>query len=119
MRFFAITNLSFLLLAGCANISDTRNTHPVLSISSKKPAKDVAQCIRDGWQNVSVWGAGIGGTLQESSGSYTVIAPDAQTPWHLVDISPSPKGSTIKYYFYREWQSPLDRIKNAVIGCAG
>lgn len=106
------------LLAGCASVGDTRNTPPLLSLNSKNSPKQVAECIRDGWQNINVWGAGIGGTLQESSGRYTVFSPDSQTPWSLADVQPVSGGSAIRYHFYRTWQSPNASITDVVKSCS-
>lgn len=61
------------VLAGGASVGAIRSTPPLVSLNSKHGAKQVAECIRDGWQNISVWGAGIGGTMQESDGRYTVF----------------------------------------------
>ena len=110
--------VGLVLLAGCSSVSDTRDTAPLLQVSSSNSAKQVAECIRDGWQNIAVWGAGIGGTLQESNGRYTVFSPDSQTPWHLADVTPTLTGSKVSYHFYRTWQSPIDRVPEVVKSCA-
>lgn len=113
-----IAAVAVAMLAGCASVGDTRSNPPLLSLKSSKPAKAVAECIRDGWQGTTVLGAGIGGTLQTSGDNYTILAPDAQAPLHLVDVTPSKNGSTVRYHFYRTWQSPLERVTDVVRSCA-
>ncbi|WP_313650440.1 hypothetical protein [Pseudomonas soli] len=105
------------LLAGCASVNDTRGNPPLLSLQSSKAAPDVAECIRDGWQSTTVLGASIGGILQSSGARYSVLAPDAQAPLHVVDVTPNANGSVVQYHFYRTWQSPLQRVTDAVKAC--
>lgn len=105
-------------LAGCASVSDTRSNPPLLTLSSPTPARAVAECIRDSWQSTTVLGSSIGGTLQISGNRYSILAPDAQAPLHLVDVDPTNSGSEIRYHFYRTWQSPLQRVTDAVRACA-
>lgn len=109
--------LALALLAGCASVADTRSNPPLLTLTSAKPAQEVAECIRDSWQSTTVLGASIGGILQSSGDRYSVLAPDAQAPLHLVDVVPSGGGSSVQYHFYRTWQSPLDRVTDAVRAC--
>lgn len=106
------------LLAGCASVADTRSNPPLLSLSSQKPAREVAECIRDSWQSTTVLGSSIGGILQTSGSRYSILAPDAQAPLHLVDVDSTNSGSEIRYHFYRTWQSPLGRVTDAVRACA-
>jgi len=110
--------LALVSMAGCASVGDTRSNPPLLSLQSSKPAKVVAECIRDGWQGTTVLGAGIGGILQTSGDRYTILAPDAQAPLHLVDVIPKKGGSSVRYHFYRTWQSPLERAVDVVRSCA-
>lgn len=106
------------LLAGCSSVADVRTTPAVLSINSNKPAKAVAECIRDGWQSTSIVGGSVGGILQQSGDKFAVIAPNAEAPWHVVDVLPTGAGSSIKYRFYRTWQSPSDKITKIVSDCS-
>lgn len=110
--------IALVFMAGCASVADTRSNPPLLTLNSQKPARDLAECIRDRWQSTTVLGASIGGILQSSGSRYSVLAPDAQAPLHLVDVEPSKGGSTVRYHFYRTWQSPLDRVTDAVKACA-
>jgi hypothetical protein len=89
----------------------------LLSLQSSKAAPDVAECIRDSWQSTTVLGASIGGILQSSGARYSVLAPDAQAPLHVVDVTPMENGSVVQYRFYRTWQSPLQRVTDAVKAC--
>jgi hypothetical protein len=111
--------LAAVLLAGCAaTIGDVRSNTPLLNLDSHKPAKNVAECIRDGWQATPLIGGNLGGLLQTSGDRYTVIAPYVDSPWNVVDIDPSTKGSVVKYHFYRTWQSPPDSVLDVVRSCA-
>ncbi|MBK4988484.1 hypothetical protein [Pseudomonas sp. S36] len=105
-------------LAGCASVGDTRSNPPLLELKSSRQPQQVAECIRDAWQNTTVLGVSVGGILQASGARYSVLAPDAQAPLHLVDVTAAPGGSTIRYHFYRTWQSPLERVKDAVRSCS-
>lgn len=117
MKLF-IGALALAALAGCASVGDTRSNLPLLALQSSKSAKVIAECIRDGWQSTTVLGAGIGGILQTSGDRYTILAPDAQAPLHLVDVIPNKGGSSVRYHFYRTWQSPLERVTDVVRSCA-
>lgn len=109
--------LAVALLAGCSSVSDVRQTTPVLSVSSSNPPQQVAECIRDGWQSIKVIGGTIGGTVQQTGKSFSVIATVDQ-PWHVADITPTSKGSAIQYHFYRSWQSPPSSVVDVVRSCA-
>jgi hypothetical protein len=110
--------LGVAMLAGCASVADTRSNPPLLTLLSPKPAREVAECIRDSWQSTTVLGSSIGGVLQSSGNRYSILAPDVQAPLHLVDIESTNSGSEIRYHFYRTWQSPLQRVTDAVRDCA-
>lgn len=112
-----IAGLGLALLAGCASVEDTRSNPPLLSLHSSKQPKEVAECVRDTWQNTTVLGTSLGGILQSSGSRLSILAPDAQAPLHLVDVTPIPSGSLVKYHFYRTWQSPLGRVIDAVKKC--
>lgn len=118
MRTF-MAALGVLMLAGCASVGDTRRNPPLLELHSSRQPKQVAECVRDAWQNTTVLGASVGGVLQSSGSRYSILAPDAQSPLHLVDVTPAPGGSRISYHFYRTWQTPLQRVPDAVRSCAG
>lgn len=110
--------LGFLFLAGCSNVTEIRQTPPVLSISTTHDARSVAECIRDGWQSASIIGGTVGGVLQQSGDRYSIIAPGPENPWHVVDISPSRGGATVNYHFYRTWQSPTKPVTDVVTRCS-
>ncbi|MFM9487928.1 hypothetical protein [Pseudomonas monachiensis] len=110
--------LAIALLAGCSTASDIRKNAPLLTLSSEKKAKNVAECIRDGWQSTSLIGGSVGGVLQSSGERYSVIAPDPESPWHVVDITPTPSGSTVAYHFFRTWQDPSTKVTSVVESCA-
>lgn len=111
--------LGVVVLAGCASVGETRNNPPLLELDSRKQPQQAAECVRDAWQNTTVLGASVGGVLQSSGDRFSILAPDAHSPLHLVDITPTKSGSRITYHFYRTWQSPLDRVLDAVRSCAG
>lgn len=108
------------LLGGCANVADIRANPPVLSLKSTKSAEQVAECIRDGWQSTSIIGGSVGGVLQKSGNSYSVIAPNSESPWHIADIvSVAVDASKITYRFHRTWQEPSEKVLSVVRSCAG
>ena len=111
--------MGLALLAGCAGVGETRTNPPLLELDSSMQPRQAAECVRDAWQNTTVLGASVGGILQSSGDRFSILAPDAQAPLHLVDITPTESGSRITYHFYRTWQSPLDRVLEAVRSCAG
>ncbi|MDH0646228.1 hypothetical protein N5D48_05110 [Pseudomonas sp. GD03858] len=112
--------VAVMLLAGCANVADIRSSPPVLSLTSKKSAEQTAECIRDGWQSTSLIGGSVGGVLQKSGGSFSVIAPNAESPWHVADVIPTGGSkSKVVYRFHRNWQEPSDRVLDVVKSCAG
>jgi len=117
MRIF-VGALAIMLLVGCSSVADIRSTPALLSLHSEKPAKAVAECIRDGWQATSIIGGSVGGTLQQSGEKYSVIAPSGESPWHVVDVTPVKTGSAIQYRFYRTWQSPSDKVTKVVMDCS-
>jgi len=113
-----IGTMAAALLAGCSSVADVRNTPAVLSLSSAKPALAVAECIRDGWQSTSIVGGSVGGILQQSGEKFSVVAPNGESPWHVVDVTPSGTGSRVQYRFYRTWQSPSDKVTHVVSYCS-
>lgn len=118
VRILAV-GLGLASLAGCATVGDTRNNPSLLELDSRLQPQQAAECVRDAWQRTTVLGASLGGVLQSSGGRLSVLAPDAQSPVHLVDVTPTQGGSHISYHFYRTWQSPLQRVLDAVMSCAG
>lgn len=111
--------LGLVFVAGCASVGDTRSNPPLLNLKTSKQPAEVAECIRDSWQATTVLGVSVGGVLQSSGPRYSILAPDAQSPLHVVDVTPTEGGSLVRYHFYRTWQSPLQRVTDAVRSCAG
>lgn len=113
-----IIGLALAMLEGCSSISDIRANPPTVELTTRCPANEVAECIRDGWQDIRIIGGSIGGVLQSSGERYSVIAPNAEMPWHVADVTPYGKGSRVSYHFYRTWQSPMERVIEVVKGCS-
>lgn len=113
-----IMGLALIALSGCSSVSDIRENPPIIELAARRPAKDVAECIRDGWQEIRIIGGSVGGVLQSSGERYSVIAPGAEMPWHVADVSPYGDGSRVSYHFYRTWQSPMARVTEVVKGCS-
>lgn len=114
----SIIGVVLVLLAGCATTNDIRTNPPLVKVSSNKPAKSVAECIRDGWQGASLIGGSVGGVLQTSGERYSVIAPNPESPWHVVDVSPTSTGSMVAYHFFRTWQDPSSSVTDVVKNCS-
>lgn len=117
MRILMVTMMT-MILAGCASVGDIRKNPPLLKIESPHSPKAVAECIRDGWQATDLVGGSLGGILQTSGDRYSVIAPNPENPWHLVDVNPKGTGALVQYHFFRTWQSPSDKISSVVSACA-
>ncbi|MFB1630155.1 hypothetical protein [Pseudomonas sp. AP-1] len=115
---FLIGAMGLALLAGCANVSDTRSNPPLVSVTSSKSPQELAECIRDGWQGIAVLGSGYGAILQSSGNRFSVFSPDSATPWHIADVSPSNSGAAVSYHFYRTWQSPPESVITVIKRCA-
>lgn len=109
--------VALMLLAGCSSVAEIRTTPAVLSLSSTKPAKAVAECIRDGWQATPIVGGSVGGILQQSGERFSVIAPNSESPWHVADVVPVGSGSIVRYHFFRTWQSPSAQVTKVVSDC--
>ncbi|MFJ4056836.1 hypothetical protein ACIPZC_25830 [Pseudomonas sp. NPDC089743] len=119
MRIF-IAALGLAVLVGCATVDDIRANTPLVSVQTSKPADEVAECIRDGWQGIALIGGSVGGVLQRSGSRLTVVAPNAESPWHVVDVFSAGTGKVqVTYRFYRTWQSPNEKVMNVVKECAG
>lgn len=111
--------LSFLVFSGCSTVQDIRETPPVARLHSAKSAEELAECIVNSWQSVSLIGGSVGGQIQKSGSSYSVIAPNAETPWHVADILPLVDGgSNVTYRYHRTWQSPNSKVVSAIKACA-
>lgn len=118
-RFYkAIAIASLVSLAACSSVSEIRETRALIDVSSSRSARIVAECIRDGWQATPLVGGSVGGILQQSGEKYSVVAPNTESPWHVVDVSPAGSGSAIRYHFYRTWQSPPEKVTSVVKVCS-
>lgn len=113
-----IAALGVALLTGCSSVADIRKTPALMTISSAKPARVVAECIRDGWQSTSIVGGSVGGVLQQSGDKFSVVAPNGESPWHVADVIPTGPGSAVQYRFYRTWQSPSEKVTKVVSDCS-
>ncbi len=114
-----VVAVAVALLAGCATVGEIRANPPVISLTSSSPAEQVAECIRDGWQSTSLIGGSVGGQLQKSGSSFSVIAPNPESPWHVADVAPlAGSASKVTYRFHRTWQSPAASVTDVVKTCA-
>jgi len=91
-------------LFGCATPVDMRTKTPSLDISSSRPAKSVAICIADRWENATIMGMGAGfpTNMRPTQDGYTVSASVHNNfeTWtgFLADINDIPSGSTTRYF---------------------
>lgn len=95
-----------ILLLGCATPADLRTRAPALELTSSRPAKPVAICIADRWENLGIFGGTIPVNMRPTTNGYTVSWRNEA--WGhtglLADINDVEAGSTTRYF------------KNAVLG---
>lgn len=94
-----------LALTACATPSELRKTPAVLDVSSNKPAKQVAICISEGWENAVPTGALTPMPINTSlkANGYSIIGKSrsllgGQGTVILADIADTTSGSTTRYY---------------------
>src|SRR3989338_9553476 len=109
-------------LTGCATPADIRARSPSLELTSSRPAKDVAMCISDRWENSDIWGkwqAGIPINMRQTQDGYTILASVmtafAIYPGFLVDINDTPSGSSMRYF--ENAVAGASSLRNAVKEC--
>ena len=92
-------------LFGCATPVDIRTRTPSLELTSSRPAKPVAICIADRWENSNIWGKlqdGLPINMRPTPDGYTVLASVRTAfetyPGFLADINDTPSGSTTRYF---------------------
>lgn len=95
-----------ILLLGCATPADLRTHAPALELTSSRPAKPVAICITDRWENLGIFGGTIPINMRPITNGYTVSWRNEA--WGhtglLADINDVADGSKTHYF------------KNAVLG---
>lgn len=98
--------IAAMLLVGCATPVEMRARAPALNLISSRPAKAVAICIADRWENSSVLGNTIPINMRPTANGYTVSW--RHEGWGhtglLADVDDAAVGSTTRYF------------KNAVLG---
>ena len=87
-------------LCGCATPADMRTRVPSLELTSNHPAKPVAICISDRWENLGVFGGTIPVNMRPTSDGYTVSWRNEA--WGhtglLVDVNDTSTGSITRYF---------------------
>ncbi|NII07268.1 hypothetical protein [Luteibacter anthropi] len=79
-------SLALVALSGCSTISEIRQKPAYATFQATKAAKQVAECVRDGWQEQSFGGPSMV-MIQEGNGRLTVISPAGGPPLEIVDIT--------------------------------
>jgi hypothetical protein len=102
--FFIFCSVTALLL-GCSTPGQMRQHVPDLELKSNRPAKDVAVCIADKWENgsaLSFFGGTYPISMRMTNDGYIVSI--TTYPTLFVDVNDAPNGSLIK--FFRDSVSP-------------
>jgi hypothetical protein len=99
-------------IIGCANPNQMRQRAPDLELKSERPAKSLAICIADKWEN----GSSIGGTypitIRPLENGFTVSI--TTYPTLFADVIEMPTGSVVK--FFRDAVSP--GFEDDIVKCA-
>lgn len=74
------------IISSCASVNDLRGETPYAEYKTHRVAREIAECIRDAWQNQKIGGAPGGGDMQETVSGYAIAAPSFANPIELVDI---------------------------------
>ena len=86
-------------IAGCATPNDLRRSSPSGEFRSEKPAKRVAICIAEHWEN-SAYGK-IVVSMRETEDGYTISDAGGLNTILLADISNESNGGSTTRYFSR------------------
>ena len=104
---FAVLIIAALIVSGCSSPGALRSSGPDLNLTSNKPAKVVAPCIADGWENSGVFG-NVPISMRPTQMGYSVSwINGAGGVGMLADIGEEGTGSRTKYY------------RGAVLGSSG
>lgn len=89
-----------LLLAGCATPNAMRKDQPSAAFQSKRPAKDVAICIAERWENSGSLGVTVPVRLRPTQTGHLVsVRNDAWGHTALMaDVDDVGTGSQTRYY---------------------
>jgi hypothetical protein len=87
MREIAVAAL-LLGMTSCASVAEVSQDQPYATYSSTKPPKELAQCIRNAWQNTKFRGTANAADLQEDGTIYRVLSPSGPTPNDIAVITP-------------------------------
>jgi hypothetical protein len=92
--------ISTIWLFGCATPADLRTKTPSLELTSSRPAKPVAICIVERWENFGILGTTIPVNMRPTTDGYTVSWRNEA--WGhtglLADVSDVLNGSTTRYF---------------------
>ena len=97
VRIRDITTLCFLLIAGCASVTDLQTRAPSATLTSSVSVQDVAQCIRDRWQS-QTFGENDGAVLQQTGAKFTVVSPPGGVPSDVAVVIPDGKLTSIAIF---------------------
>jgi hypothetical protein len=93
-----------------------RTKGPALEVKSIHPAKQVAACIANRWENSGVFGTTVPVTMRQAEEGYTVSSYNAS--WGktdlLADVNDVAGGSITRYY---KSIGATERFENAVKEC--
>lgn len=91
---------ALFLIAACATPDEMRTRTPDAEASSASPAKEVATCIVDRWENLGPWIGTPGVSIRETRSGYAVAWRNMMTghTGMLADVGDLPTGSRTRYF---------------------
>lgn len=95
-----VIGASVIFLIGCASPADLRQRKPTIELESNQPAKKVAICIADRWENSGIFGSSVPSNMRPTPEGYTLSCRDEfiGRTMLLVDVNDTSSGSITKYY---------------------
>ncbi len=79
--------LAVIMLSGCESVAEIERNPAYATLATQRPAKEVAECVRDSWQNTPFRGTPYAAQLQQSGSSYRVLSPAGTQPFEIAMIS--------------------------------
>lgn len=102
-----------VLLAACGSIDSLSKNKPVLSATSRKAPADYARCAHAKWIRVNALV-----TMVDEGNSYKILLPDMGGGLiFMLDVQPSPSGSSINLYKRSGIIGLVDSFKDASTAC--
>jgi hypothetical protein len=117
MRFPALSVACALLATACAGPDGMRSRTPDASLASSRPARTVASCIANAWENSSPLGTpNVRMRISERGFMVAVHNPMLGFDHVMVDVEEVADGSSVTRYF-KQAPNPWPQFDDAVDRC--